>query len=96
MAEVTEKDYERMIWLHCVLEKMPEYCMYSKLYCAVGQEYEDRIPGMKHFIILCAWITGLGDQKTGNLMDHAILSIVSDVQYIFSICFIIMIQNFIS
>ena len=61
MAEVTEKDYERMTWLHCVLEKMPEHCMYSKLYCAVGQECEDRICGMKHFI--CARITGLGNQK---------------------------------
>ena len=75
MAEVTEKDYERMNWLYCVLEKMPEHCMYSKLYCGIGQEYEDRKRGMKHFI--CAWITGLGNQKTGNVIGHAILSIVT-------------------
>ena len=29
---------------------------------------------MKHF--LCAWLTGLGSQKTSDVMDHAILSIV--------------------
>ena len=26
--------------------------------------------------LLCAWITGLGNQKTSSVMDHAILSIV--------------------
>ena len=29
---------------------------------------------MKHFV--CAWINGSGNQKTSNVMDHAILSIV--------------------
>ena len=29
---------------------------------------------MKHF--LCTWISGLGNQKTSNVMDHVILSIV--------------------
>ena len=74
MAEVTAKDYERMTWLHCVLEEMPEHCIYSKLYCAVYQEYGDKIREMKHFI--CGWITGSGNQKASNVMDHVILSIV--------------------
>ena len=26
--------------------------------------------------LLCAWITGLGNQKTSDVMDYAILSIV--------------------
>ena len=30
---------------------------------------------MKHF--LCAWVTVLGNQKTSNVMDHVILSIVT-------------------
>ena len=48
--------------------------LHSKLYSAVCHQYENRIHGMKHFI--CAWITGLGNQKTSNVTDHAILSTV--------------------
>ena len=64
-----------MTWLCCVVEKTPEHCIVtSKLYCAVCQNYRDRIHKMKHF--LSAWITGSGNQRTSNVMDHAILSIV--------------------
>ena len=46
---------------------MPEHCI-SKLFCAVCQRYEDKICGMKHFSR--AWITGLSNQKTSNIVDH--------------------------
>ena len=66
-----------MTCLCCVVEKTPEH---PKLYCAVCQKYEDSIRGMKHF--LCAWNTGSGNQKTSNVMDHAILSIVIAYNFI--------------
>ena len=51
---------------------MPEY--YKVSYIVLFTKNEDRIHGMKHF--LCAWLTGSDSQKTSDVMDHAILSIV--------------------
>ena len=41
---------------------------------------------MKHLI--CAWINGSGNQKTSNVMDHAILSIViaNDCIWLYEYC----------
>ena len=64
-----EKDHGQLrSWLRCEVEKTPEHCV-SKLFCAVCQRYEDKICGMKHFSR--AWITGLSNQKTSNIVDHA-------------------------
>ena len=61
-----------MIWLHYMCGQKGARALHSKLYCAVFQKYEDRIHGMKQF--LCAGITGSGNQKTSNVINHAILS----------------------
>ena len=52
-----------------MLEKSPEHCIVSYIVLFAKTGYVDEEP-------LCAWITKQGNQITGNVMDHAILSIV--------------------
>ena len=37
-------------------------------------------------VLLCAWITGSGNQKTSNLMDHAIISILLYIVTSMTVC----------
>ena len=67
-----EKDYETINWLCCVVEKMPKHCIESCIVCLPKIWRQDTW----NEALLCAWITGLGNQKTNNIMDHAILSII--------------------
>ena len=73
MAEVTEKDYETMTWLHRVLEKMPEHCIVSCIVLSTKNMKAGYT--WKHFYVL-GLLHGSDNQKTSNVMDHAILSIV--------------------
>ena len=51
--------------------------LHNKLYCAVCQQYKDRIHGMNTFYVL-----KLLGQIICNVMDHAILSIVIAYSFI--------------
>ena len=62
-----------MTWLHCQIEKTPEYCIVS---CIVLFPNNMKTGYMNEFEahFMCLWVAG--NHKTSNVMVYAILSIV--------------------
>ena len=70
-----ERDYSTLSWLHCNVSK-EDKTVVETLWCEACRKHEDRITGMKSFSK--AWINGSCNQKTSNIVDHAMLRVRAD------------------
>ncbi len=64
-----ERDHSTLSWLRCDVSK-EDKTVIEMLWCEACRKHEDGITGMKNFSK--AWITGSSNQKTSNIVDHAI------------------------
>ena len=62
-----ERDHNTLSWLHCDVQKEDKMIV-ETLWCEVCTKHENVITGMKN--ISKAWISGLSNQKTSNVVDH--------------------------
>ena len=66
-----EKEYQSMGWLHAEMDNQDK-SLVSTLWCVVCRQYENKICGIKTFLLMQQWIYGgmtahLGEESTKSL-----------------------------
>ena len=62
------KNHQSLMWLKCDVDT-PNKDYIAVLWCSICREYKSKICSMKNYSQ--AWITGSGNHRASNLLDHA-------------------------